>query len=64
MNFVASRAMGHALSVYVARRGLFSPGRRFEIARTLAGPLCARLDLPADTNPDLLLCSWLMGAGR
>ena len=33
--------MGHALSVYVARRELFSPARRFEIARTLAEPLAA-----------------------
>ena len=57
VHFVASRAMGHALSVYVARRALFSPARRFEIARTLAEPLCERFGLPADTNPDLLLCA-------
>jgi uncharacterized RDD family membrane protein YckC len=57
VHFAASRAMGHALSVYVARRELFSPARRFEIARTLAEPLAERLGLPADTNPDLLLCA-------
>lgn len=57
VHFVASRAMGHALSVYMARRELFSPARRFEIARTLAEPLCERFALPADTNPDLLLCA-------
>jgi uncharacterized RDD family membrane protein YckC len=57
LQFVPSRAMGHALSVYVARRELFSPARRFEIARTLAEPLADRLGLPTDTNPDLLLCA-------
>jgi hypothetical protein len=41
----------------VARRELFSAERRFEIARTLAEPLCVLLGLPADTNPDLLLCA-------
>jgi uncharacterized RDD family membrane protein YckC len=55
VNFVASRAMAQALSIYVARRELFSAPRRFEIARTLAEPLCVRWGLPADTNPDLLL---------
>jgi uncharacterized RDD family membrane protein YckC len=57
VHFVASRAMGHALSVYVARRELFSPARRFEIARTLSEPLCERFSLPPSTNPDLLLCA-------
>jgi uncharacterized RDD family membrane protein YckC len=57
VNFAASRAMSQALSIYVARRELFSPPRRFEIARTLAEPLCVRWGLPADTNPDLLLCA-------
>jgi uncharacterized RDD family membrane protein YckC len=55
--FVASRGLAHALSVYVARRELFSPPRRFEIARTLGEPLCERFGLPRDTNPDLLLCA-------
>ena len=57
-NFTASRAMAQALSVYVARRERFSPARRFEIARTLTEPLCQRCNLPADTNPDLLLCAF------
>jgi uncharacterized RDD family membrane protein YckC len=56
-NFAPSRAMAHALSVYVARRRLFSAARRYEIASTVAGPLAERLSLPADTNPDLLLCA-------
>jgi uncharacterized RDD family membrane protein YckC len=55
--FVAPRALAYALSVYVARRELVSPARRFEIARTLAEPMCERLGLPTDTNPDLLLCA-------
>jgi uncharacterized RDD family membrane protein YckC len=56
-SFVVSRALGHALSVYVARRELFVPARRFEIARTLGEPLAERLGLAAETNPDLLLCA-------
>ncbi len=55
--FVVPRAMAQALSVYVARRELFSAARRFEIARTLAEPLVDRWGLPHDTNPDLLLCA-------
>lgn len=57
IEFSPNRAMAHALSVYVARRKLFSAARRYEIASTLAGPLGQRLGLPADTNPDLLLCA-------
>jgi hypothetical protein len=57
VNYVASRATSQALSTYVARRELFSAPRRFEIARTLAEPLCLRWNLPVDTNPDLLLCA-------
>jgi uncharacterized RDD family membrane protein YckC len=56
-SFVAGQAMAQALSVYVGRRELFSPARRYELARTLAEPLCERLNLPAYTNPDLLLCA-------
>lgn len=55
--FVAGRGLAHALSVYVARRELFPPARRFEIARTLGEPLTQRLGLPPETNPDLLLCA-------
>jgi uncharacterized RDD family membrane protein YckC len=56
-NFTVNRAMAQALSAYVARRERFAPARRFELARTLADPLAARLHLPPDTNPDLLLCA-------
>ena len=57
VNAVISRALTSALAVYVTRRELFSAPRRWEIARTLAEPLCQRFGLPADTNPDLLLCT-------
>jgi len=57
VSFVVSRGLAHALSVYVARRELIAPARRFEIARTLAEPLFERFALPKDTNPDLLLCA-------
>lgn len=56
-NFTASRALSQALSAYVARRERFSPARRFELARTLAEPLVERFNLPANTDPDLLLCA-------
>lgn len=55
--FAPNRSLSHALSVYVGRRALFSPARRFEIAATLAGPLCESLGMPAPQDPDLLLCA-------
>jgi len=57
VNAVISRALTSALAVYVTRRELFSAPRRWEIARMLAEPLAERFGLPADTNPDLLLCA-------
>ncbi len=57
MGFVASRSLAHALSIFVARRHLFSPARRLEMARVLAEPLAAQLGLAPETNPDLLLCA-------
>jgi len=56
-SFVVYRELAHALSVYVSRRERLSPARRYEIARTLSEPLVERFGLPADTNPDLLLCA-------
>jgi uncharacterized RDD family membrane protein YckC len=56
-SFVVHRELAHALSVYVSRRERLSPARRYEIARTLSEPLVERFGLPADTNPDLLLCA-------
>ena len=57
VHFAPGRAMAQAIAAYVSRRTLFSAARRQEIARTLAEPLSERLGLPADTNPDLLLCA-------
>jgi uncharacterized RDD family membrane protein YckC len=54
-SFRSTRAMGHALTAYVARRERFLPARRHEIALILAEPLCPIFRLPPDTNPDLLL---------
>ena len=51
------RSMGHALAAYVQKRKQFSAARRAEIARHLADPLCRQLDLPKNTDPDLLLCA-------
>ncbi len=56
-NFTASRQLAQTLSGFVARRGRFSPARRFELAGILAGPFVERFRLPPDTNPDLLLVS-------
>mgnify|MGYP002622780748 CR=1 FL=1 len=56
-NFTASRQLAQTLSGFVARRGRFSPARRFELAGIPAGPFVERFSLPHDTNPDLLLVS-------
>lgn len=52
-----SRSMGRALAAYVQRRKLFTAARRLEMARHVAVPLAERWRLPAETNPDLLLCA-------
>jgi uncharacterized RDD family membrane protein YckC len=52
-----SRSMAKALASYVARRTIFAPGRRLEIASVLGEPLVAQYGLPASTNYDLLLCA-------
>jgi uncharacterized RDD family membrane protein YckC len=55
-NFEPSRTLARAVAAYVQRRRFFSWGRRLEIARYLAEPLCDKFGLPPGTNPDLLLC--------
>ncbi|MHC4402836.1 MAG: RDD family protein [Planctomycetota bacterium] len=55
-SFQAGRSTSRALASYVRRRKQFSPARRMEIARLLGEPLRKKLNLPHDTNPDLLLC--------
>ena len=54
--FRPSRTLARALAAYVRRRPYFTWGRRFEIARHVAEPLRQQFGLPANTNPDLLLC--------
>jgi hypothetical protein len=56
-NFQMKRPLARAISAYVERRGSFSFGRRLEIARHVAEPLRERLNLPPNTNLDLLLCA-------
>jgi len=46
-----------ALALYVHRRKAISPRRREHIAAVLAAPLTERHALPANINPDLLLCA-------
>lgn len=56
-NLVVRRSLSRALSVYVSRRELFSPARRYELAGTLAAPLARAWNLPPGIDPDLLLCA-------
>jgi len=56
-SFQASPTLGRALAGYMQRRRNFSLARRLEIARHLGVPLQEEFALPADTNPDLLLCA-------
>lgn len=53
----APRSLARALSAYVQRRPALHARRRLEVALHLAEPLKATLGLPANTNPDLLLCA-------
>ncbi len=55
--FEVTRSMARALAAYVQRRRTFVLERREEMARHLAEPLRRRFGLPADTDPDLLLCA-------
>jgi len=56
-NLQITRSLARALSAYVARRPVFAPPRRSEIARSLGEPLCQRYNLPARTSHDTLLCA-------
>jgi uncharacterized RDD family membrane protein YckC len=55
-NFQPSRSLTRALAAYVQRRPLFPHGRRLEIARHVGEPLRRELQLPVDTDLDMLLC--------
>lgn len=61
-NFVPSRTLSRALSHYVGRRRFFGPARRLEIAHHVGSVLVLRLNLPPDTNHDLLLCALYLRA--
>ena len=55
-SFQVSRTMARALATYVQRRMIFPQMRRLEIARHLGEPLREELNLPRDTDLDMLLC--------
>ena len=54
VNLVVRRSLARAMSVYISRRKLFSPARRYELALILADPLAKTWNLPAAIDPDLL----------
>ncbi|MCP4193383.1 MAG: RDD family protein [Planctomycetaceae bacterium] len=56
-SFQVTRKLGTALASYVDRRRFLTPVRRQEIAAHLGGMLVSKLNLPATTSYDLLLCS-------
>jgi uncharacterized RDD family membrane protein YckC len=55
--FTVTHKLSQALAAYVERRRYLSAERRREIARHLTDSLTARLGVPHDTDPDLLLCA-------
>ena len=55
--FMIDRELARALAAYVHKRRYLTPLRRRDIARHLAEPLLARLDLQPDTSYDLFLCA-------
>lgn len=55
--FQVTHKLSKALAAYVERRKYLSAERRLEIARHLGSLLTPRLELPEDTNHDLLLCA-------
>ncbi|MEM9186495.1 MAG: RDD family protein [Planctomycetota bacterium] len=60
--YVPSRSLAKALSHYIGRRRYFGPARRHEIARHVGRVLIERLNLPAGTDCDLLLCALYLRA--
>lgn len=55
--FIVTPSLAKSLAEYVDRRRVLPQQRTFEIASHLGRPLLKKFGLPADTNPDLLLCS-------
>ncbi len=56
-SFYVSNSLGKAVAAYAERREQLGIARSGEIAAKLAGTLCEEFGLPADTDPDLLICS-------
>jgi uncharacterized RDD family membrane protein YckC len=56
-SLVLGAKTAQALAAYAERRRFLSPSRRAEIARHIAEPMLRQLDLPSDTNHDLLMCA-------
>lgn len=56
-NYQPSPTLGRALSHYQSRRRYFGPARRKEIAKHVGGVLVEQLNLPPETDHDLLLCA-------
>lgn len=57
VGFQPDRALAQTLAAYVGRRLNFPPVRRAQLACYLADPLGEQLGLPADIDPDRLLCA-------
>jgi uncharacterized RDD family membrane protein YckC len=54
-DYRVTRRMSRTLATYVERRAFLTPGRRTEVARTLAEPLGESFEFRKDIDPDLLL---------
>lgn len=56
-SYTVSPGLAEALASYVARRELLGYERRRQMAGQLAAPLLGTWQLPADTDPDTLVCA-------
>jgi len=54
-DYRVSRSMARTLATYVERRAYLTPGRRREVARSLAEPLLERFGFRPEIDPDLLM---------
>ena len=56
-SFYVSNSLAKAVAAYADRREQLGVARAGEIAAKLSGTLCEQFGLPADTDPDLLICT-------
>ncbi|MDA7910150.1 RDD family protein [Mariniblastus sp.] len=56
-DFVASRGLTQVVAEFAEKRKYLGPQRSADIAKHLAVPLMERFGIPADTDPDLFMCS-------